>query len=233
MRGNREALVGLVIVAALVLTAVGTLWLQGFTWGQDRQIIEAVFFEAGQIMPGNGVKFRGVEVGRVGAITVEPGGELVRVRLQIGQPVILPTDAVIILSPESLFGDWEAEIQPRDVFPYVEYPVPSDPSTLPGYALPDISQLTATADRISENLAILSDRFGIAFSEETARNIASLIENIENVTTGLSELVEQQAVSFAEVTDGVQTGDRRDRLRCGPGQEYVRRGDGPNRNQRC
>ena len=205
MRGNREALVGLVIVAALVLTAAGTLWLQGFTWGQDRQIVEAVFFEAGQIMPGNGVKFRGVEVGRVGAITVEPGGELVRVRLQIGRPVVLPTDPVIILSPESLFGDWEAEIQPRDVFPYVEYPVPPDPSTLPGYALPDISQLTATADRISDNLAILSDRFGIAFSEETARNIASLIDNIENVTTGLSELVEQQAVSFAEVTDGVQT----------------------------
>ena len=51
---------------------------------------------------------------------------------------------------------------------------------------------------------MLSERFGIAFSEETAQDIASLIANIENVTTGLSELVEQQAASFTEVTAGVQ-----------------------------
>ena len=112
---------------------------------------------------------------------------------------MIPEDAVIILSPESLFGDWEAEIESRDVFPYVEYPVPPEPGTLPGYALPDISELTATADRISANLAVLTERFGIAFSEETARNVASLIDNIENVTTSLSELVEQQASSFDEI----------------------------------
>ncbi len=204
MSRKREAMVGVVIVGAVLLTTAGTLWLQGVRFGQFRQTVETVLTEAGQIMPGNAVKLRGVDVGRVGDITVEPGGELVRIRLQLAQPVQLPDDAVVILSPESLFGDWEAEIRSRDAFPYVDYPVPSDPNTLPGYALPDISQLTATADRISENLAVLSERFGIAFSEETARNVASLIENIENVTTGLSELVEQQAVSFAEVTDGVQ-----------------------------
>ena len=205
MSRRRETLVGVVMVSALVLTTVGTLWLQGIRWGQYQQTIEAVFFEAGQIMPGNDVKFRGVEVGRVGDITVEPNGELVRIQLQLQQPLALPDDPVVILSPESVFGDWEAEVQSRNVYPYVEYPVPPDPGTLPGYALPDISQLTATADRISENLAVLSERFGIAFSEETAEDIASLIANIENVTTGLSELVEQQAASFAEVTDGVQT----------------------------
>ena len=205
MSRRSETLVGVVIVSALLLTTVGTLWLQGIRWGQYQQTIEAVFFEAGQIMPGNDVKFRGVEVGRIGDITVEPNGELVRIQLQLQQPLTLPDDPVVILSPESVFGDWEAEVQSRNVYPYVEYPVPPDPGTLPGYALPDISQLTATADRISENLAVLSERFGIAFSEETAEDIASLIANIENVTTGLSELVEQQAESFTEVTDGVQT----------------------------
>ena len=204
MSRRREALVGVVIVGAVLLTTVGTLWMQGARWGQYQETIEAVFFEAGQIQPGNGVKFRGVEVGRVGEITVEPNGELVRIQLQLQQRLALPDDPVVILSPESVFGDWEAEVQSRDIFPYVEYPVPPDPGTLPGYALPDISQLTATADRISENLAVLSERFGIAFSEETAQDIASLIANIENVTTGLSELVEQQAASFTEVTAGVQ-----------------------------
>lgn len=205
MTGNREAVLGLVIVSAIVLTAAGTLWLQGASFGGERQTIEAVFFEAGQIMPGNAVKFRGVEVGRVGEISVEPGGDLVRVGLILQQPVVMPEDPVIILSLESLFGDWEAEIHPRVGFPYPEFPTPPDANTLPGHALPDISELTVTADRISENLAVLVERFGIAFSDETALNIASLIDNIEGVTTGLSDLVRQQAESFTEVTDGVQT----------------------------
>ena len=200
----REAVLGLVIVSAILVTAVGTLWLQGASFGGEQQTIEAVFFEAGQIMPGNAVKFRGVEVGRVGEISVEPGGALVRVQLVLQQPVVFPDDPVVVLSLESLFGDWEAEIQPRSGFPYAEFPVPPEANTLPGHALPDISELTVTADRISDNLAVLSERFGIAFSEETARNVASLIDNIEDVTTGLSELVAQQAESFAEVTDGLQ-----------------------------
>ena len=204
MSRKREALVGIVIVAAIALTTAGTLWLQGARFGQYRETVEAVFFEAGQIAPGNAVKYRGVEVGRVGGITVEPNGALVRIQLQLQQPLALPEDPVVVLSPESLFGDWEAEIQGRDVFPFVEYPVTPDANTLPGYALPDISELTAMADRISENLAVLTERFGIAFSEETAADVASLIANVENVTTGLSELVEQQALSFEEVTDGVQ-----------------------------
>lgn len=204
MSATREALVGLVIVAALVLTTLGTLWLQGADWRGDRQELEAVFFQVGQITPGNGVKMRGVQVGRVSEIIVESSGELVRVRLEIEDAVTLPADPVVLLSPESLFGDWQAEIIPRESFPYVDYPIPADPGTLPGHALPDISQLTAAAQRISDNLGVLTDRFGIAFSEETARDIASLIGNVENVTTRLSDLVEQQAVSFTEVTDGVQ-----------------------------
>jgi phospholipid/cholesterol/gamma-HCH transport system substrate-binding protein len=203
--GNREAVLGFVIVSAIVLTTAGTLWLQGASFGGERQTIEAVFFEAGQIMPGNAVKFRGVEVGRVGDISVEPGGDLVRVGLILQQPVVMPEDPVIILSLESLFGDWEAEIHPRVGYPYPEFPTPPDANTLPGHALPDISELTVTADRISEDLAVLVERFASAFTEETARNIASLIDNIEDVTTGLSDLVAQQAESFTEVTDGVQT----------------------------
>lgn len=204
MSRTREALVGIVIVGALLVTTIGTLWLQGTSFGGDQRDLDAVFYSVGQINPGNGVKFRGVQVGRVGEIALGPDGGLVRVTLRLQRPVTMPDDAVIILSPESMFGDWQAEIRPRSDFPYVEYPDPSDPDLLPGHALPDISQLTATADQISQDIATLTDRFGIAFSEETARDIASLIDNVENVTTELSELVAQQAQSFTEVTDGVQ-----------------------------
>ena len=199
-----EAIVGVVIVGTVALTVAGTLWLQGTRLGQYRETLEVVSVQVGQITPGNNVKYRGVDVGRVGAIAIEPGGELVRIELLLEQPVALPDDPVVILSPQSLFGDWEAEIQSRNALPYGDYPTPPAPGMLPGYALPDISELTVMADRIATNLADLTDRFGVAFSTETAERISSMIANIEDVTTALSELVSQQAASFTEVTDGVQ-----------------------------
>jgi len=203
MSETREALVGVVIVIAAVVAAAGTLWLQGFTWGREQRDLEAVFFEVGMIRPGNPIKVRGVEVGRVREIQVDPSGEVVRIRFRIRDDVVLPGNPVVVLSPESMFGDWQAEIHSRSRFPRAVYAESGESGVLPGYALPDISQLTAAADQISENLAVLTDRVGIAFSEETAHNIASLIENIEGVTERLSELVNQQARSFTDVTDGV------------------------------
>jgi len=202
---RQEALVGVVILAAVLLTVFGTLWLQDFTWTRNQQEMEAVFREVGQIKPGNAVKIRGVSVGRVRDIQVDPSGQLVRVRFWVRQGVVLPEDPVVILSPESLFGDWQAEVHPRSRFPNVNYPEVSRAGVLPGHALPDISQLTATADQISADIAVLTERIGIAFSDETARNIASLIENVEDVTERLSLMVSQQADAFLSVTDEVRT----------------------------
>lgn len=208
MNEKREALVGLVLVAAVALTVFGTLWLQGTMVRGDTRDLMAVFDGVGQIRDGNPVKLRGVQIGRVREIAVEPDGTGVRVHFRVSDDVTLPPDPVVVLSPESMFGDWQAEIHPRGRFPHATYTEPDAPDVLPGYALPDISQLTAAADRISENLGVLTDRVGIAFSDETARNIASLIENVEDVTERLAALVTQQASEFAGVTDDIGSATR-------------------------
>ncbi len=204
MSDKRDALVGVVIVAALVVIAVGTLWLEGTSFSGETTEVEAVFHEVGQIRSGNPVKLRGVRIGRVREVAVLPDGSAVRVSFRIDDGVQLPSDAVVILSPESFFGDWQAEIHSRGRFPHATYAEPTREGVLPGYALPEISQLTASADRISDNIEVLTERVGIAFSEETAQNIASLIGNVEEVTERLSELVTQQAASFTDVTTDVR-----------------------------
>lgn len=204
MKRSNEALVGLVIVVGVAVIAVGTLWLQGVRLGTPEVEMQAVFEGAGQINPGNPVKIRGVRVGRVRRIAVDPSGEVVRVFFRVSDEVPLPHDPAVILSPESMFGDWQVEIVPRDRFPAYRFAQPREADDLPGYAIPDISQLTATADRISADIEVLTERIGIAFSEETAQNIASLIENVEGVTERLSELVSQQAESFTGITDDLR-----------------------------
>lgn len=201
MNNARDALVGLVIIAAVVLGFGGSLWLQGYAWGEEQKELEAVFTEVGQIRSGAPVKVRGVRVGRVDRIRADHERQLVRLRLRVASEVVLPEDPVVILSPESMFGDWQAEIHPRGRFSHATYPELEEDDTLPGYALPDITQLTAEAAQIAENMAVLTDRVGIAFSEETARNIATLIDNVEDVSQGLSDLVAQQGESFNLLTE--------------------------------
>lgn len=209
MTRRNEVLVGLAIVLGAAVVVGGTLWLQGFQWRANTRIVEARFREVGQLLEGNAVKLRGVSIGRVESIDIEPGGGAVRVRMRIRRGVELPEDAVVLLAPESLFGDWQAEILPRSRYPHFDYLEPEGGGVLPGYSLPDFSRLTAAADRISDNLAVLSDRVELAFTEETAENIRRAIENISEVSDKLTGLVEQQARTVQELASalGETTGE--------------------------
>ena len=204
MTRGRDILVGVVILAAVVVTVVGTLWLQDVGWGQDMRTIEARFLEVGQLMEGNDVKVRGVSIGRVREIRVEPDGQAVHVTMRIQSDVQLPEEPVVILSPESMFGDWQAQITSRARFPRYTFTEAPGENVLPGHTLPDISQLTAAADEIAGNLRTLTDRVEMAFTEETARNIAAAIDNIQLVSQRLGELVSQQAQTFDNLATRVE-----------------------------
>lgn len=206
MNRGREALVGLVIIAALTLGVLGTLWLKGTNWGRPAIPLQVLLTDVAQLSPGNPVKFRGVQVGRVSAIQVEPDGQAVRVTLELEDELTLPSDAVVLLAPESFFGDWQAEIVRADRYPgFAFYPVPDGAQMdgvrlLGGYALPELSRLTASAEQISNNLADLTERFDIAFNEQTAANLARAIENFGVVSEDLRALVDQQSRIAMSIT---------------------------------
>jgi phospholipid/cholesterol/gamma-HCH transport system substrate-binding protein len=208
MRHRNEALVGASVLAALVLVVVGTLWLKGEKFGSDRMEIRARFREVGLLAPGNPVKMRGVPVGKVQTVELEPDGEAVIVAMNVRAGLHFPTDPVVLLSPKSMFGDWQAEIFPRAAFPLYDYAESQDREVLPGYTLPDISRLTSVADQIARNLAVLTDRFGIAFTEQTAMNIREAIDNIQEVSAKLTSLVATQQKTIDEVGGNLQQASR-------------------------
>ncbi len=205
MTRRREIVVGLVIVAGVVAAVFGTLWLQDASFGRGTQEVEAVFLEVGQLMKGNRVKLRGVTIGQVQDITVEPDGAAVRVRMRIRDEVVLPQNRAVLLAPESMFGDWQAEIvDPRDYSQFT-FHEPGESGVMGGYALPDFSRLTAAADQISANLGVLTERVEEAFTEETARNLSQAIDNIQEVSERLRELVEAQAGAVADLASEFET----------------------------
>ncbi len=210
MTQGRELVVGSVILAALVVVVVGTLWLQGTNFGRPSTRVEVLVRNVGQLTEGNAVKFRGVSIGRVAEIVVEPGGGAVRVVMDVAGDAAFSDDAAVLIAPESLFGDWQAEIITRagaPEFVFLDVPLADqtrDTLVLGGYAIPDISRLTAAADQISRNLARLTDRFDRAFTEETADQLRVAIGNLEAISTDIRVLISQQATTFAEVSAEVQ-----------------------------
>ena len=205
MKARNEVLVGTVVILALVLVVLGTIWMQGRGLGREEMEVRARFREVGQLMNGNSVKVSGVPIGRVTSIDLDPAAAGVVVTMRVKADVRMPEDPVALLSPESMFGDWQAEIVRRSDFPEYTYTESPDPAVLPGATLPDISRLTAVADRIAQNMATLSDRFEIAFTDETAANIRRAIENIQRVSERLTDMVSSQQQAVEGVAADLQS----------------------------
>ena len=206
MSSGRELLVGLVIIVSGLTAVVGTLWLEGTSFGRPQTEVNVLLRGVGQLNQGNAVKYLGVGIGRVEDITVD--GIAVRVLLLLDQDVVLPPDPAVVLGPESLFGDWQAEIVSRvefPRFPFYEVPEGESPNVLGGYALPELSRLSASADLISENLADLTDRLGLAFNDSTAAALASVIANLETISLEIRDLVVQQSAVARSVTARADT----------------------------
>lgn len=207
MSRGREVLVGLVILASITGGVLGTLWLKGTNWGRPATPVEVLLDNAAQLTEGSAVKLRGVQIGRVGAVAVEPDGQAVRLLLHLQPEVTLPVDAVVLLSPESFFGEWQAEIVTRHEYPTFAFydvadvaPVAEGVPVLGGYALPEFSRLTASADQISANLAELSERLEIAFNDETASQLSQAITDIAALSQQLREFVNTQSNMATSLT---------------------------------
>jgi phospholipid/cholesterol/gamma-HCH transport system substrate-binding protein len=119
----------------------------------------------------------------------------------------MPPDPVVLLAPESFFGEWQAEIVPRDQYPGFDFfdvgdaqAVEGGPQVLGGYALPELSRLTASAEQISGNLAELSERLEIAFNDETANNLAQAIADIAAISQQVRDLVDTQSTVAGTLT---------------------------------
>lgn len=202
MERSRETLVGFVVVLAIAVGVAGSMWLKGgFSRGQTQ--LRTASASVGALVPGAVVKFRGVTVGRVESIDVLPTGEAVMVDMSVRAELVIPDNAGVLLAPESVFGEWQAEILDRAEFglpPFFHYP---EEGVLPGAVLPDFSRLTATGDQIARNLNTISERVEVAFTEETAMNLKTVVDNMSILSNDLSEIIEQQAERFEDLSDGV------------------------------
>lgn len=197
MKRPNDVITGVFVLLGIVVVAAGAYWLSEARWGVEERVLTAAFERVGQVKAGNVVTLRGVRVGQVEAVRLVPDG--VELDLRVRADVALPEDAVVVLQPASLFGDWQATIVPGSTRPGLTDRARSpSPDRLPGVTLSDFASVAENTEEIAQNLRGITDRFEVAFTETTAQDIARVISNFGRASDELVTLLERQRSEFGE-----------------------------------
>ena len=110
LRFGKEAVVGTLVIVAVAIFVIGTMWLSGRSIG-NRNVYEIQFPNVSGLKRATPVTVSGVQVGRVEEIRLEKVGD-VRVRVSIPPDIRPRIDASALVLSSNLVGDYVVELDP-------------------------------------------------------------------------------------------------------------------------
>lgn len=207
MKRRDEVVTGVFVLLGVALVVVGSLWLSEHRWRGEYRTLRAQFEQIGQLRQGNTVRFRGVDVGSVRS--VEVGADGVVATFRVRSEVSLPDRLVVLARPVSLFGEWAASVVPASQFPEAAERAASLPEgTVPGVTSSDFAQISDYTGQIASNLENITAQIEVAFNEQTARNLAQSVENFEQASGELVDLLGRQRESFGSFAEDMERSGR-------------------------
>ncbi|MFG2029834.1 MCE family protein [Streptomyces sp. NPDC048825] len=190
------------LLAFATVTAVGVSYVGAEYTGLVDEILDrgytvrADFADSGGIFPGAEVTYRGVPVGRVGALRLA-GSEGVSVSLDIeGDGPRIPADTLAVVANRSAVGEQYVDLQPRDSGgPYLldGSSIPRDRTRVP---LPT-TDMVLSLDRLvtsvgKDDLRVTVDELGKAFAG-TGPRLSRLVDSgnalVESASASLPQTV--------------------------------------------
>ncbi|MDU2063692.1 MAG: MlaD family protein [Sporomusaceae bacterium] len=107
---STEAKVGAMTLAALTLLAGMIISLSHFSFGEKGYPVSVLFRDVAGLVPGNIVRYAGVQVGRVETVSIEPGA--IRVVMQIKKDTAIPAQSHFTIGSDGLLGEKFISIVP-------------------------------------------------------------------------------------------------------------------------
>ena len=229
---SNQVLVGSVVLGLIAALVVFVVWLSQV--GNGSQKVYDVFFQQSVegIAKGSAVTFRGVPVGQIRSINLEPNSpQFIRVRITVNEetPVLQGTTATIRgvgftgvsqiqLDPPEVEEGRQAsrvpircpEQNPQTECPYGYPVIPTRPGAL--------GQLLNTAPELLERVSTLTERLTGLLSDRNQESIAGILDNVEVTSRALAERAPEIAATMAEARVAIrQAGDAAERIGAAAG----------------
>ena len=212
-RTLREGSVGLLVIFGIFVFGGIVLWIKGFAFGEESYQVTASFPDVNGIQEGDGVRYRGLQVGRVNDI--QPGVNGVDVVLEIDSTdLIIPSDAVFKARSSGLIGDTFVSIVPKSPLPTEAANLdPAGSNCNPEQIICDNARLKGEKGLTLDDLLPYTYRFSRSYGEpEFVAKVDSAVENaavaagdIAALTRDTSALVNNLQREVANISNVTET----------------------------
>ena len=198
-RTIREGSIGLLIIFGALVFGGLALWIKGFAFGEESYQIIADFPDVNGIQVGDGVRYRGLQIGRVDDIQPSTNGVDVVIEID-STDLLIPKDAVLKARSSGLIGDTFIAIVPESELSAQAAklsPVGSDCN--PDLIICDNARLQGQKGITLDDLLPFTYRFSRAYGEpefvakvdSAVANAGVAAEEITNLTKNTTALVNE------------------------------------------
>lgn len=192
-----ELQVGALVLVSLVVLVVGLFWISDTQFGGPDLRITGVAADAGQITPDSRIFLRGVDVGAVEEVRLEPTRVLIG--MAIFADVDLPADTRGVIKPAGFLGAQMVELVPGA----------ATPSLVPGDTIPlgRTSDLMTLASDLGDETGVLLERVTDVLSEQmvsdlrsSSRAFASAMGELESLLAGERTAIRELLANLGDAT---------------------------------
>jgi phospholipid/cholesterol/gamma-HCH transport system substrate-binding protein len=173
LRYGREAIVGTLVIIAVTIFVIGTMWLSGRSIG-SRHLVRVQFQNAAGLKRASPVTVSGVQVGRVEKIELEDVGKVI-VSVSLPPHIQPRVDATARISAVGLVGDYVVEFFPGTS----SQPLPKDQIVLGSMKIGIGDRAAALGDR-ADSLMIGLQEFA---NKETATDLRTSLKAFQSTMT--------------------------------------------------
>jgi phospholipid/cholesterol/gamma-HCH transport system substrate-binding protein len=180
--------IGICLVVALA--AVLVAGCGAFGGSGDGLVIEVEFERTFNLFEGSQVRVVGVDAGRVESVTVEPGSDIVRVRLRLHDGIQVPEDVSAVIVQGALLGERYVQLHP----PYEGGRELTNGATIP-------LERTTVPTEFEEAFESLNDMLEALDPDEVARVVTNLADIVDGQGETLGETLESVRDMVAALRD--------------------------------
>ena len=198
-RTIREGSIGLLVIFGVLVFGGLALWIKGFAFGKESYQIVADFPDVNGIQIGDGVRYRGLQVGRVEDI--QPGVNGVDVVIEIdSEDLLIPQDSTLKATSSGLIGDTFIDIVPESqLSPQAANLNPIGSNCNPEEIICDNTRLEGEKGLTLDDLLPYTYRFSRAYGEpefvakvdSAVGNAGVAAEEVANLTRNTTALVNE------------------------------------------